>query len=411
MIISFRRMKHRKGMEVIKNLVPLDLHCHIQRISSKKNELDKLTNKLNMASLTSKPVAEKEVSEKILNVPSGRTQSEEENDRIRSGPELNQSMGSIAANAKQHYAGNIMQINYTELLEATGNWDKGNILGRGGFGVVYKGKWKCTDVAIKKMHNKDGQSKEANLVQMKQSLNELRHLNSFRHDNILPVYGYSLHGADSCLVYQLMLGGSLEQRLFFAPQKPPLSWRHRISIAQGAARGLQFLHTVSDMPLIHGDIKSANILLDPCCQARIADFGLAREASQTSKVVSQVYGTVPYLAPEFSRRKLLSTKVDTFGFGVVLFEMATGLRAYDKSRDPKLVLLYTYVRSLLLEGKSVSDVMDKRHPASDDESHLLCQELLKLGFDCTFERPDDRPEMVQVLAEIEKRLETTARGE
>ena len=364
---------------------------------------------MNMASLTEKSsIGAKEVSAKILNGPAGRPHSEEDNDRIRTqGTDANLSMGSMA---KNHYAGNIMQINYNELIEATNNWDKSNILGRGGFGVVYKGKWKCTDVAIKKMHFKDGQSKEANLVQMKQSLNELRHLNSFRHDNILPVYGYSLNGDDSCLVYQLMLGGSLEQRLFFSPEKPPLTWHHRMRIAQGAARGLQFLHTVSEVPLIHGDVKSANILLDPCCQARIADFGLAREASQTSKVVSQVYGTVPYLAPEFSRRKLLSTKVDTFGFGVVLFEMATGLRAYDKLRDPKLMFLYTYVRKLLLEGKTVEDVMDKRNPAADGESKMLCQELLKLGFDCTFERPEERPEMIQVLTEIDKRLESVEGG-
>lgn len=396
-------------MEIIKNLVPLDYHCHIQRLSTKKNDLDKLTNKMNMASLTPKTIVDKQVSEKILNGPAAGTRghSEEENDRIRTGSDINQSSGSMAASAKQHYAGNIMQINYNELVEATGNWDKANILGSGGFGVVYKGKWKCTDVAIKKMYFKDGLSKEQKVAQMKQSLNELRHLNSFRHDNVLAVYAYSLSGDDSCLVYQLMQGGSLEQRLFFAkPHQQLLSWRQRISIAQGAARGLQFLHTVSEMPLIHGDVKSANILLDPCCQARIADFGLAREASQTSKVVSQVYGTVPYLAPEFSRRKILSTKVDTFGFGVVLFEMATGMRAYDKTRESKLVLLYTYIRMLLEAGRTVEDVMDKRTPASDDVSKKLCQELLKLGFECTSERPEDRPEMVQVLTEIEKRLES-----
>lgn len=395
-------------MEIIKNLVPLDYHCHIQRISNKKNELDKLTNKMNMASLTTKTIADKEVSAKILNGPAVRAHSEEENDRVRMGSETtSQNAGSVvAANAKQVYAGNIMQINYAELAEATGNWDKANVLGRGGFGVVYKGKWKCTDVAIKKMHYRDGQSKEANLLQTKQSLNELRHLNSFRHDNVLAVYGYSLNGEDSCLVYQLMLGGSLEQRLFFSPQQPSLTWHQRISIAQGAARGLQFLHTVSDLPLIHGDVKSANILLDPCCQARIADFGLAREASQTSKVVSQVYGTVPYLAPEFSRRKILSTKVDTFGFGVVLFEMATGLRAYDKLREKKLIFLYAYIRALLLDKRSVEELMDKRNTASDDVSKKLCQELLMLGFKCTFERPEERPEMVQVLTEIEQRLES-----
>lgn len=391
-------------METIKNLVPSKMHCHIERVSKKKNELDKLTNKMNMASLTAKPsVGEKIVSEKILNGPVGRQHSEEENDRMRSASN-NFSLGSIVANSKQHYAGNIMQINYMELIEATNNWDKVNILGRGGFGVVYKGKWKCTDVAIKKMHYKDGQSKEANLLQMKQSLNELRHLNSFRHDNILPVYGYSLNGDDSCLVYQLMLGGSLEHRLSNSSTKPPLTWLQRINIAQGAARGLQFLHTVSATPLIHGDVKSANILLDPCCQARIADFGLAREVSDSSEMVSQVYGTVPYIAPDFIRRRLLTTKVDTFGFGVVLFEMATGLKAYDKTRESKKAFLYEYIRHLLMSGKSVEDLMDSRNPATDAPSKLFCQELLKLGFECTFEKPEDRPEMVRVLTEIEKRL-------
>lgn len=122
-------------------------------------------------------------------------------------------------------------------------------------------------------------------------------------------------------------------------------------------------------------------------------------------MVSQVYGTVPYLAPEFSRRKLLSTKVDTFGFGVVLFEMATGLRAYDKTRISKLVFLYAHVRKLLLEGKSVHDLMDRRNYSEEAEPRDLCQELLKLGFDCTFERPEERPEMIHVLTEVEKRLE------
>lgn len=173
---------------------------------------------------------------------------------------------------------------------------------------------------------------------MQQSLGELRILNAVRHDNILPLYGYSLGGDFPCLVYQFMPNGSLEDRLLCRQGTYPLNWEHRFNIARGTARGLQFLHTMGDKPLIHGDIKSANILLDKNYEPKIGDFGLAREGPQTHythiKVmyhlarinpslyfltrcclylkVSRVLGTRPYLPDEYLRGKKISTKVDTY---------------------------------------------------------------------------------------------------
>lgn len=230
------------------------------------------------------------------------------------------------------YASAIPDIDYSQLAKATNNWSKLNILGHGGFGVVFKGMYKCTAVAIKKIEYRGSGTAENIKIQLQQSMNEIRYLNSCRHDNILPLYGYSNNGDAPCLVYQLMTGGSLEEKLNVRINQKPLNWRQRLNIAQGTARGLQYLHTFKEKPLIHGDIKPANILLDPCYQPKIGDFGLAREGLNSAMEVSRVYGTKPYLPIEFLSYRSLSTKVDTYSFGVVLYELVTGLRAHDKTR-------------------------------------------------------------------------------
>ncbi|XP_022180102.1 serine/threonine-protein kinase pelle-like isoform X2 [Myzus persicae] len=211
-------------------------------------------------------------------------------------------------------------ITYNELEQATNYWNKENILGKGGFGVVFKGIWKNTAVAIKRLESQKGAEQQFNILeaQRQQSLRELKYLNSCRHDNILSLYGFSIGGEKPCLVYQYMINGSLEDRLQCRQGTKPLTWCIRFKIATGSARGLQFLHGM-DKPLIHGDIKSANILLDPYFEPRIGDFGLAREGplqEYTHVKVSHVHGTRPYLPDEFLRGKKFSTKVDTYSFGV-----------------------------------------------------------------------------------------------
>lgn len=135
----------------------------------------------------------------------------------------------------QEFANIMPDIDYQELTEATRNWDPSLILGKGGFGTVYRGYWKHTDVAIKQIDYRGAGDRDGAKVQLQQSLNELKHLHKYRHDNILPLYGYCIHGDKPCLVYQLMKGGSLEQRLNTIKIQP-LTWRQRIDICLGTAR-------------------------------------------------------------------------------------------------------------------------------------------------------------------------------
>lgn len=129
---------------------------------------------------------------------------------------------------------NITRIDVDELMRATDNWAERNILGKGGFGVVYQGNWLETAVAIKKLEYREsrvGSTKE----HIQQSLNELKHLNRCRHDNIVPIYGYALTDDTCFVVYQLMQGRTLEERLF-GNQRKPLTWPERWTIAKGTAK-------------------------------------------------------------------------------------------------------------------------------------------------------------------------------
>lgn len=147
------------------------------------------------------------------------------------------------------------------------------------FYSIFKGIWKNTEVAVKKIEPKGSDYDESYALQMEQSFREIKILNSLPHENILALYAYSIGGETPCLVYQCMKNGSLEDRLHLRHGTPPLNWLQRQEIAKGTARGLQYLHTIHEKPLIHGDIKSANILLDKNFEPKIGDFGLAREGS------------------------------------------------------------------------------------------------------------------------------------
>lgn len=292
-------------------------------------------------------------------------------------------------------AGSIPHIPYEDLQKCTNNWDPATLLGQGGFGKVFKGTWKCTKVAIKRIEPKKGNPQDQ-YEQLKQSITELHCLNAYPHENILQLYGYSIGGAQPCLVYQYMSGGCLEQRLHIKDSTKVLTWPTRLKIAIGTARGLQYLHTLGSKPLIHGDIKSANILLDPNDTPRIGDFGLAKEGPQSHYLymkVSRVHGTKPYLPDEFLRGMKFSTKVDTYSFGVVLFEIATGLSALSNTRECK------FLRDHVINFKGDLEELKDGRAVGDDGG--VFKGLVEIGRSCVQSRATDRPEMVTVLIQLE----------
>ncbi|XP_072934943.1 serine/threonine-protein kinase pelle [Epargyreus clarus] len=292
------------------------------------------------------------------------------------------------------HASAIPMLRYEDLKEATNNWSESNLLGKGGFGQVFKGEWKLLPVAVKKLlRDNDGKNREL--------IREMC-LNQYRHDNILPLYGYSLGGPEACLVYQLMAGGSLEQRLRGRTGHPPLTWSQRYNIAHGVARGLQFLHTMQGTPLIHGDIKPANILLDQCTMPKIGDFGLARKGpygeERTHLKVSKVHGTRPYLPNEYITSGLLSPAVDVFSYGVVMIEMATALLALDRNRQT--LLLSDYIHQLAGKGIDFASLED---PALDSSARnpALCRMFVHIGVECTARARHERPPLLHVYRRLD----------
>ncbi|VDM24843.1 unnamed protein product [Toxocara canis] len=326
---------------------------------------------------------------------------------------------------------NTPPVRYEEIIIATENFAAENILGRGGYGVVYKGNWKHTQVsflnstqqidnggkrqltvAVKRIQAKNDSGIEDRFQhekeRLRQSLQELRTLAKYRHDNILPLYGYSLDGPEPCLVYQFMANGSLEDRILcrhdssivifslcfphryaeynyvecgflsrFRLQKgtPPLTWSQKRNIAEGSARGLHFLHSIGRTPIIHGDVKTANILLDKHLEPKLGDFGLCRDGQvetgpgeKTPLIASHIKGTLAYLPPEFITSKILTTKLDVYSFGVVLLEIGTGLRAYVDSRQPHSLVDYvTHVQAQVgSDSKTLLEALaDRRCPPTD----------------------------------------------
>ncbi|KAK4878466.1 hypothetical protein RN001_010972 [Aquatica leii] len=415
LFILLSRMKHYQAMSAIKSQVDRKFHVLINDADDNLNcLLEDLV--LNRHAKDFIPQHNIDTDRKILNdgrmlrkdnqnpqiVVNENEVSKEDNEsdnfnklflKPKSPLPLGLTMSDISCVAES--AGAIPQIPYEELQKSTNNWDSSVILGKGGFGIVFKGVWKCTQVAIKRIEKRED-NPESHSEQIKQSITELHCLNAYRHDNILPLYGYSIGGPHPCLVYQYMSGGCLDNRLRTRDPNKVLSWEQRLNIAIGTARGLQFLHTIGEKPLIHGDIKPANILLDPCDNAKIGDFGLAREgphSNYTHIKVSRIHGTRPYLPDEFLRSKKVSTKVDTYSFGVVLLEIATALGVYVEQRQHK------FLRDHVINYEGDLLELKDRRVTSGDACYTKLIDIAKL---CVNKKPKDRPEMVAVLISLEE---------
>uniref|UniRef100_A0A8C0LD15 Interleukin-1 receptor-associated kinase 1 n=1 Tax=Canis lupus dingo TaxID=286419 RepID=A0A8C0LD15_CANLU len=221
----------------------------------------------------------------------------------------------------------------SEISQSTHNFSDKLKIGEGGFGCVYRAVMRNTLYAVKRL--KEGADLEWTTV--KQSfLTEVEQLSRFRHPNIVDFAGYCAESGFYCLVYGFLPNGSLEDRLHFQTEAcAPLSWPQRLNILLGTARAIQFLH--QDSPsLIHGDIKSSNVLLDDRLMPKLGDFGLARlsrfagaNPGQSSTVARTrtVRGTLAYLPEEYVKTGRLAVDTDTFSFGVVVLETLAGQRA------------------------------------------------------------------------------------
>ncbi|XP_002522232.4 probable LRR receptor-like serine/threonine-protein kinase At5g45780 isoform X2 [Ricinus communis] len=291
--------------------------------------------------------------------------------------------------------GHLKRFSFRELQLATCNFSSKNILGQGGFGVVYKG---ClpnkTFVAVKRL-------KDPNYTGEVQFQTEVEMIGLALHRNLLRLYGFCLTPDERMLVYPYMPNGSVADRLRETCQeKPSLDWNRRIHVAVGAARGLLYLHEQCNPKIIHRDVKAANILLDESFEAVVGDFGLAKLLDRTdSHVTTAVRGTVGHIAPEYLSTGQSSEKTDVFGFGILLLELITGQKALDAGNGQiQKGMLLDWVRTLH-EEKRLEVLVDRDLKGCFDASEL--EKAVELALQCTQSHPILRPKMSEVLKVLE----------
>ncbi|PRQ31203.1 putative protein kinase RLK-Pelle-LRR-Xb-1 family [Rosa chinensis] len=278
-----------------------------------------------------------------------------------------------------------------ELLKSTNNFNQANIIGCGGYGLVYKANLpNGTKAAIKRLSGECGQME-------REFQAEVEALSRAQHKNLVSLQGYCKHGNDRLLIYSYMENGSLDYWLHESVDGiSPLKWDVRLKIAQGAAHGLAYLHKGCQPNIVHRDIKTSNILLDEKFEAHLADFGLSRLLRPyDTHVTTDLVGTLGYIPPEYSQTLTATCRGDVYSFGVVLLELLTGRRPVEVCKGKNCRDLVSWMFQMRRE-KREEEIIDSSIWNKDDEKQLL--EVLDVACKCLDPNPRQRPFIEEVVS-------------
>ncbi|KAF7809838.1 putative serine/threonine-protein kinase [Senna tora] len=281
-----------------------------------------------------------------------------------------------------------------ELEDSTNGFSHQNVIGEGGYGIVYHGILKDNNhVAVKSLLNNRGQAEKEFKV-------EVEAIGRVRHKNLVRLLGYCAEGAHRMLVYEYVDKGNLEQWLHgdVGPCSP-LTWEIRMSIILGTAKGLTYLHEGLEPKVVHRDIKSSNILLDKQWNPKVSDFGLAKLlGSESSYITTRVMGTFGYVAPEYACTGMLNERSDVYSFGVLIMEVITGRNPVDYSRPPEEVKLVDWIKKMVSD-KNAEGVLDPKLPEKPTSRAL--KRALLVALRCTDPNAQKRPQVGHIIHMLE----------
>ncbi|XP_057442740.1 wall-associated receptor kinase 2-like [Lotus japonicus] len=280
-----------------------------------------------------------------------------------------------------------------ELKKATDNYDESLIIGRGGYGIVFKGVLLDKRiVAIKK-------SRIADKSQIEQFINEVVVLSQINHRNVVKLLGCCLETEVPLLVYEFVSNGTLYDFIHSDGKVDNVTWKTRLRIAAEAAGALSYLHSAASVPIIHRDVKGANILLDDTYTAKVSDFGASKLVPlDQAGIATMVQGTLGYLDPEYMQSQHLTEKSDVYSFGVVLVELLTGEKpiSFDRPEEKRsLAMHFLYC----LKEDCMFDVVQAG--MMNEENKQEIKEVSILAAKCLRLKGEERPSMKEVAMELE----------
>uniref|UniRef100_A0A1D1ZAM1 non-specific serine/threonine protein kinase n=1 Tax=Anthurium amnicola TaxID=1678845 RepID=A0A1D1ZAM1_9ARAE len=281
-----------------------------------------------------------------------------------------------------------------ELEEATGGLAEENVIGEGGYGIVYWGTLADgTVVAVKNLLNNRGQAE-------KEFRMEVEAIGRVRHKNLVRLLGYCVEGAYRILVYEYVDNGDLDQWLHGGVgQVSPLTWEIRMNLILGTAKGLAYLHEGLEPKVVHRDVKSSNILLDRQWNPKVADFGLAKLlCSERTYVTTRVMGTFGYVAPEYASTGMLNERSDVYSFGVLIMEVISGRVPVDYTRPPSEVNLVEWLKTMVGDRKA-EQVVDRKLAEKPPPKAL--KRALLVALRCVDPDAQKRPKMGHVIHMLE----------
>ncbi|KAJ8748372.1 hypothetical protein K2173_003009 [Erythroxylum novogranatense] len=294
----------------------------------------------------------------------------------------------------------LVKFTFEEIKKATRNFNRDFIIGRGGYGNVYRGELADgSEVALKRFKNCSAAG-DASFA------HEVEVIASVRHVNLVALRGYCIattpfEGHQRIIVCDLMKNGSLYDHLFGSMMEK-LSWPSRQKIALGTARGLAYLHYGAQPGIIHRDIKASNILLDERFEPKVADFGLAKFTPEgMTHLSTRVAGTMGFVAPEYVLYGQLTDRSDVYSFGVVLLELLSGKKALVMDHDNQPSLLTDWAWSLVKKGRSL-DVIEGDMPELGEQDVL--EKYVLIAVLCSHPQLYARPTMDQVVKMLETEI-------
>ncbi|XP_019153755.1 PREDICTED: G-type lectin S-receptor-like serine/threonine-protein kinase At4g27290 [Ipomoea nil] len=281
-------------------------------------------------------------------------------------------------------------FDWSTISRATNNFSEKNMLGQGGFGVVYKGALDGGgEIAVKRLSKNSMQGLE-------EFKNEVICIAKLQHRNLVKLLGCYINGEENILIYEYMSNKSLDFFIFDQTRKKLLGWLKRFNIINGIARGVLYLHQDSRLRIIHRDLKSSNVLLDIDLNPKISDFGLARSlvGNATRHNTKRLAGTHGYISPEYATHGIFSSKSDVFSFDVLILEIVSGKKNSEFSNEDRYETLPGHAWKLYKEGESLT-LVDECISDSFDIDQVL--RTIHIGLLCVQQSPEDKPNMSFVV--------------